>query len=303
MVQYLEKLILDNWGDWFETDKPKKLDFLKIHAGQAIRNKKVGFFVFNKNKPLIFAKTVREDKHNKIIEDGFERLKGIYKYLNDGSVPKPLYLGNYQELMFSLETAISGKQFHSCKKEKDLKKFLEWFFRFQKLMSKKEKMVGIKLEDYIDELVAKFLGLYGLEKKLKELIREISQNLKNDISNLSLLLISQHGDLTPDNVLNDEGKIRVIDWDNFEKIKLPLFDLLAFLQRWRGFKDTSFIVKDLAIIKKYLNSFKIEKRALRSLVFCYYLLDFIRKKEVLTGSDKKRLETRLKEIKEVRFKL
>ncbi len=303
MIQHLEKLILDNWENWIGGIKPKGLDFLKIHAGQAIRNKKVGFFAFYNDKPVIFAKTVRESKYNKIIEDNFEKLENIYKYLDNGSVPRPIYLGNYHGIVLSLETVILGKQFHSCKKQKDLKKFLKWFFKFQRLMMQKEKINSNQLKDYVDELVSKFLNLYKLERDLKELIKKISQNLKNDIGGLVLPLIAQHGDLTPDNVLNDKGKIKVIDWDNFGKIELPLFDLLVFLQRWNDIRDVSFVPKYLAIIKEYLKEFDIDKRALKSLIFCYCLLDFIRKKQALTDYDKKYLRARLKEIKKLRFKI
>lgn len=290
MINYLENLILDNWNKWVNTVKPEKLDFLKIHVWHATRNKKVGFFVFAKNEPIIFAKTIRESQHNKIIEDGFGRLKNIYKKINDGSVPRPLYLGDYQGATFSLETAIIGKQFHSCKKQKDLEKFLKWFFKFQRLMKQKKKL-------NIDSFVKKFLDLYESEKNLRELIKELVSGLKRDIGVLSLPSIIQHGDLTPDNVINDRGETKVIDWDNFGKIDLPLFDLLVFLQRWSGIRDVSFIREYSAIIKKYLEEFDIDKRALKSLVFCYYLLDFLRKKEILTDYDKKYLEARLKEIK------
>lgn len=250
MIKYLEKLILDNWENWVGDKKPKQLDFLKTHAGQATRNKKIGFFVFNKKKPVIFVKTVREDKYNSIIDNGFEKLKNIYEKLSDGSTPKPIYLGKHQGIAFSLEIAIIGKQFHSCKNQKDLEKFLDWFFKFQRLMKQGEKII-------------------------------------------------QHGDLTPDNVINDKGKIKVIDWDNFGKINMPLFDLLVFLQRWSGIRDVSFIHEYSDVIKKYLEEFKIDEKTLKFLIFNYYLLDFRRKEKVLTDYDKKYLEARLKEVKKL----
>ena len=299
MINYLEKLILENWENWASGVKPKGLDFLKTHAGQAVRNKKVGFFVFANNKPIIFAKTIRENRYNKTIESGFDRLKSIYKYLENESVPKPIYLGNHQGIAFSLETAILGKQFHSCKKQKDLKKFLEWFFEFQRLMIQKKKISGSQLKKYIDELVKKFFDLYELEKDLRELIKDLAEELKRNIDALSLPLIVQHGDLTPDNVLSDKGKIKVIDWDNFGKIDLPLFDLLVFLQRWSGIRDVSFVDKYPAVIEEYFKRFKIDKKALKLLLFCYYLLDFLRKKEALTDYDKEYLKARLKEIQKL----
>lgn len=302
MISYLEKLILDNWENWAGDKKPKRLDFLKTQAGSPMRNKKVGFFVFNKKKPVIFVKTVRESKYNPIIEDGFEKLKNVNKYLSDGSAPRPIYLGNYEGVAFSLETAIVGKQFHSCKSRKDLNNFLGWFFRFQKLMAQKELMNGAQLREHVDAVVNKFFSLYPLKPELQKLIKEMAEDVKKDISdNLSMSLIYQHGDLTPDNVLDDNGKIRVIDWDNFGKIKLPLFDLLVFLQRWSQIRDVSFAPKYLDIIDRYLEEFKVDKRVLRVLIFLYYILDFIRKKEVLTDYDKEYLEARLKEIKELNF--
>jgi len=303
MIQYLEKLILDNWIDWIGDKKPEGLDFLKIHAGQATRNKKVGFFIFKDNKPIFFIKTVRESRHNEIIKRSFEKSKNIYRYLNNRSVPKPIYFGDYQGVYFYLETVALGKQFHSCKAKKDLKIFLNWFFSFQKLMievgDKNKKDINIKLIDYIDNLVNDFCGLYKLEKNLKETIKDTSSMIKNSIDNLEIASISQHGDLTPDNVLSAKGEIEVIDWDNFGDINLPLFDLLVFLQRWSGIRDISFIHKYSVIIKKYLKEFNIDKQALKLLVFCYYLLDFIRKKEILTAYDRKYLKARLREIKEL----
>lgn len=301
MVQYLERLILDNWKNWVGNKRPEFFDFLKINAGQAVRNKKVGFFIFKIKKPIFFVKTVRESKHNEIIKKSFEKSKSIYRYLNDGSVPKPFYFGNYQKIYFYIETALYGKQFHSCKTKKDLEEFLNWFFDFQRLMVKKGNGGSIKLTEYIDNLVIKFCDLYEIEKELKELTKNIIS--KKDIDNLQIPLIPQHGDLTPDNVLSDKGKIRVIDWDNFGKINLPLFDLLVFLQRWSNIRDISFLDKHSKLIEGYLEKFGIDKRCLKSLVFSYYLLDFIRKKEELTDYDKKYLKSRLKEIKKKKFKL
>lgn len=302
MISYLEKLILDNWENWTGGKKPRRLDFLKTQAGSPMRNKKVGFFVFNKKKPVIFVKTVRESTYNPIIEDGFEKLKNVNKYLSDGSVPKPVYLGNYEGVTFSLETAIAGRQFHSCKSKKDLDNFLGWFFRFQKLMAQKELMNSAQLREYVDVVINKFFSLYPLKPELKELIKETAKDIKKDIrDNLSTLLIYQHGDLTPDNVLDDNGKIRVIDWDNFGKIKLPLFDLLVFLQRWSQIRDVSFAPKYLDIINRYLEEFKADKRVLRVLIFLHYLLDFIRKKDDLIDYDKEYLSERLREIKELNF--
>lgn len=302
MINYLEKLILNNREKWTSGVKPKRLDFLKTHAGQATRNRKIGFFVFANKEPIIFAKTVRESKYNKIIEDGFEKLKSIYKILNDDSTPKPIYLGNHQGIAFSLETVIVGKQFRNWKKQGDLEKFLNWFFKFQKLITQKEKKM-IQARDFLSELVRKFLTLYKIEKDSEQLIVEIHRSLERDINQMALPSIIQHGDLTPDNVINDKGKIKVIDWDNFNKIDLPAFDLLVFLQRWSGIRDISFVHKFSNILEKYLEEFNIDKRTLGFLIFSYYLLDFIRKKEALTNYDKEYLEERLKEIKQLNFKI
>lgn len=296
MVNYLENLILNNWNKWVGVAKPEKLDFLKTHAGQATRNKKVGFFVFANKKPIIFVKTVRKGKYNKVIEDGFEKLESIYKILNDGSVPKPIYLGKHQGIIFSLETAIRGKQFHSCKKQSDLKKFLKWLFEFQKLMRENKEII---LGSYLDNLLAGFFELYKTEKVLEDLIKELALEIKKEIVGLKVFSVRQHGDLTPDNVINDRGKIKVIDWDNFDNIDLPSFDLLVFLQRWSGIRDISFIHEYPSIIERYFKEFNIDKQALKSLVFSYYLLDFLRKKKELTNYDKQYLKERLKEIKEL----
>ena len=217
-------------------------------------------------------------------------------------MPKPIYLGDYDGTIFSLETAIIGKQFHSRRSKKDLNNFLGWFFKFQRLMAQKELMNGAQLREYVDAVVNKFFSLYPLKPELKEPIEKTAEDVKKDIvDDPSLPLIYQHGDLTPDNILDDNGKIRVIDWDNFAKIKLPLFDLLVFLQRWSQIRDVSFVPKYLDIIDKYLMEFKVDKRVLKALIFLYYLLDFIRKKDALTDYDKEYLEARLKEIKELSF--
>jgi hypothetical protein len=296
MVEYLKKFILDNWDEWFDTAKPVNLDFLKTHAGQAIRNKKVGFFVFNHNKPIIFAKTVRDKKLNSIITDGFDKLKAINGCLKDNSVPEAICCDHYQDTAFSLEGAINGKQFHSFKRPEDLKKFLEWFFRFQQSMKNGKEMNGDRLQEYLASLVNDFIRAYCLEDDLVSLINNIVGDLRQEINSLKLPLVVQHGDLTPDNALIDNNQVKVIDWDNFGKINLPLFDLLVFLQRWSAIRNIDFLVKYNSVIQKYFDEFSIDKKALKFLVFCYYLLDFLRKKEALTNHDKEYLKERLKEI-------
>jgi len=302
MIQYLEKLIFDNWEKWGAGEKPDGLDFLKTHAGQATRNKKVGFFVFNKNKPFIFIKTVREDKYNHIIEDGFKRLKKAHQALNNDSIPVPIYSNEHKGVAFSLETAIVGEQFHSFKEQKDLNRFLGWFLRFQQLMVKKENLDTRQLRDYLYKLINDFLNLYKPEKDLEELIKDVGEDVQKDIDFSKLPLITQHGDLTPDNVLDDKGNIKVIDWDNFDKIDLPLFDLLVFLQRWSSIRDVSFVFEYYSKIEEYLKEFKIDKKAVKPLIYVYYLLDFMRKKDSLTDYDKEYLTLRLREIKNLSFK-
>ena len=302
MIIYLEKLILDNWGKWVEGNKPNHLDFLKIHAGQATRNKKVGFFVFNKQIPIIFVKTIRESKDNMIIEEEFEKLKNAYKKNNERLAPKPIYLGEYQSMKFSLEEAVVGTQFHSFNKEKHLNLFLNSFLDFQARMEKEKKLTKEELSHYLEKLSDGFIKLFKTEDYLTNLIKNITKTLKNN--NLSVMpLISQHGDLTPDNVLiNNQREVKIIDWDNFGKIELPLFDLLVFLQRWSGIRAVGFVNDYIKTIEDYLDKFNINKKSLKLLVFCYYLLDFIRKKKVLTDYDKKYLKLRLEEIKNLNFK-
>lgn len=297
MIEYLEKLIIGNWLDWVGNEKPAKLDWLKIHAGEGWRSKKVGFFVFNNKKPVIFVKTVRQEEDNKLIEENFACLKKIYE-VDKQSVPQPLYLGDCQGLKFSLETAIIGRQFHSCKKEADLNSFLSWFYDFQKSM-KQEK--SISLNNELERLANRFIDLYQPVEETKDLINKLAKELKTDVDNLILPAIIQHGDLTPDNVLNDGGQIKVIDWDHFGKIDLPLFDLLTFLQRWSGSRDVYFVSKYLKIIEAYLQEFGIKRQALKALVFSYYLWDFLRKKEQLTDYDQEFLAARLKELKELKI--
>jgi hypothetical protein len=300
MTECLEKLILDNWEDWAGGEKPEHLDFLKIHAGSAIRNKKVGFFVFSGDKPIIFAKTVREKEYNQIIEDGFRRLKEIFEILGEDSVPRPIFLGEFEGISFSVETAIVGKQFHSMKTDGDLRKFWGWFKKFQRLMMKRGSS-NRAFKDYLSDLIDKFLSLYELNPELTGLIKDSGENIIKNTGNLNLLSIIQHGDLTSDNVIYGDGRIRIIDWDNFSKIDLPMFDLLVFLQRWSGIRNIDFIDKYRGLIEDYLKEFNIDRRLLKGLVFSYFLLDFMRKKETLTDYDKEYLEERLKEIKGINF--
>jgi len=296
MVEYLEKLILNEWNNWEKEEKPKHLDFLKTHAGSAFRNKKVGFFVFSGKKPVIFVKTVRENNYNSVIDKEFESLKKAHQSIGDSSVPKPIYAGNYQGISFSLEEAFVGKQFHSFKKEGDLKRFLDWFFGFQRTMISGEILSGKDLSGYFKDIVERFLNLYVLEDSLRNSILSLADELGN-LDDLKMPLIFQHGDLTPDNVLDCDGKIKVIDWGNFKKINLPLFDLLVFLQRWSRIRNIDFIDKYRFVFDKYLAGFGIDKNLLKALVFAYYLLDFMRKKEQMETYDKEYLALRLEEIK------
>jgi hypothetical protein len=299
MTEYLEKLILDNWQKWGNGEKPEHLDFLKTHAGNATRNKKVGFFVFNNKRPFIFVKTVRENRYNYIVEDEFKNLEKIYGLLNGISVPKPIYRGDYQGMIFTLEGAVVGTQFHSFKKTDDLNRFWGWFLSFQKLMASGDRLDGDELNAYFTEVVERFLNIYSLGEESRKQIIDLAKSFEGNIGGLAL--ISQHGDLTPDNVLDSNGEIKAIDWGNFGKINLPLFDLLVFLQRWSGIRNIDFIKKYRGFIENYLKEFKIDEKLLKRLVFSYYLLDFIRKKDILTDYDKVYLGERLREIKETDF--
>ncbi|MDP2947293.1 MAG: hypothetical protein Q8N88_04195, partial [Nanoarchaeota archaeon] len=60
-----------------------------------------------------------------------------------------------------------------------------------------------------------------------------------------------------------------------------------------------FIDKYCFVFNEYLAEFGIDKNLLKALVFAYYLLDFMRKKEQLEAYDKEYLSQRLKEIKDI----
>ncbi|MFA6160974.1 MAG: phosphotransferase [Patescibacteria group bacterium] len=82
-----------------------------------------------------------------------------------------------------------------------------------------------------------------------------------------------HGDFTPGNILRgSDGKLRIIDWDGYGKIKSPLFDLLTLLTRSKVNPDMQ-----ERLIEEYMADLGIEKTLLPSLKAEYEILDKKRK--------------------------
>src|SRR3989344_5266371 len=109
---------------------------------------------------------------------------------------EPLYLYDDGDLIFSIETICSGATFSAEAHSIELvvERYIAW-------------------QSYLAQNTKKF------------------QTLGQDIQ---LPILTQHGDMTPDNVLISDKNIYLIDYDWAGEINLPGFDLFNFLSKTKS---------------------------------------------------------------------
>ncbi len=197
---------------------------LKIGESQGV-DRKINFLIFSEGgtSPVCIAKTVRSSIGVERLHQEFEKQQALYSKVPDG-IPQPIGLFDLFGHAVMLEAAISGQSLtnlldqgkHRRPKEvqADITAILDWLAVFQERTT-----VGhIRLADALK-----------LPKNLPEPLQAKAESLLRQFSKVPIPLVGCHGDYWAGNFFWDDGRLSIIDWEDFAEGILPIRDALFFV--------------------------------------------------------------------------
>jgi hypothetical protein len=276
MIKIIEKVIKEQLAEYLtKVDFPLYyLKFSTATSGSGL-NDKVIFLVFKNQAclPFLCLKTVRNYEAKQAILRNFHNLQKL-NVLTVGSPHKYLFaravfLYDDGENIFSLETACLGRRIELDKQK--LKTVLAEYVAFQEYLAKQNGNSLRSMQELARETITE-PGLNELgQHKLLEYFAKLPQ------TDIRLPRITQHGDLTIDNILLSEDGLHIVDYDDVGNTDVPGFDLFSIFRRFNS-ADFPKLCDEYfpAYFQKIGGKFDINNY--RALLFLYNFIEYRQKK-------------------------
>ncbi|PWT91795.1 MAG: hypothetical protein C5B54_04655 [Acidobacteria bacterium] len=240
ITELLNRLI----GEWStETQKAGlnlKGPLFALKASEArVKDRKINFFVFdhNSHEPVVLMKLARTSSYEQRLRDEYRALNKVVtlKTLSH-TTPFPIGLFDYCNHVVLIEQCLPGdplsvllrrhKRNGRDQMHQDISRAMNWLLTFQE---------GTRAETVLFEgsaVVEAALNLLKMRHNGKQLADDFTQNLFQlavEFTGLAIPRTASHGDFWPGNVLMNDSKIGVIDWDYFEPDQFPFNDAFLFI--------------------------------------------------------------------------
>jgi len=242
MTAWLRKVILDGWeGYGLNKPRPHRLSFLLVDTPHLAPWKPLLIFAFGEEKePIICIKAAkRGGPGEKPIEREYEVLRRLHTLFPGaliGQIPRPLFLGEWQEEVVSLQEGLPGECLENslqgrgrALRQAALHRSLVWLSGFHRLPhAAAARLDGGRL----------FASLKGEAEALSRHYPSSAGALRAALGNVERLAggsfppVPQHGDYCPSNILAGKKSLSVVDWRDFGVIELPMFDLFHLVTCW-----------------------------------------------------------------------
>ena len=200
----------------------KRLSFIKLNtAGSPMRGKPKVLFLcfFNEEQfPAFCLKTVRSKGHNAVITEGFGVLQQLEKIAGGKNLfPRSIWQGEDDSIAWSIESAFAGRKPVAG----DTTNIVDAYFDFARASLPRKRIANG--EEVAKKLIADIDCSSEDKKALEALWKEVAIP--------EIILLPQHGDFTPDNILVAREGVHVVDCDRFLPEGVAGFDIFYFLVR------------------------------------------------------------------------
>ncbi|MFA6308020.1 MAG: hypothetical protein WCS88_00315 [Patescibacteria group bacterium] len=281
MINFLKTYLVDNYFDGLRQDD---INIVKTQNGTGHLNKKIVFYVFDKNnkKPALVVYAARNKKVNDVLKNSINSNKK-----QDDLAPKILFEDYYNNIYFVGIEFIQGQKLNLNNKD-DINLVFDYIIR----QYKDNKNNEIKrLDVFYQDIKNKF---FKIDIDINNLIEDKFSSFKD----VKLPVIKQHGDLQDNNIFIVNGKLKIIDWDDYGFCDFPLFDFFTiYIKYKRKIAKDNFIENKLNDFYKLKNFEKINTEIY---IIFYYLYDFLRKDKLHNKYERKKhyleLEKNIKKI-------
>jgi len=220
MIKIIKDLIMDKWNDWDLGKRPKGIECLLLNYA------KLNFIIFKKGAktPCLLIKVSKDDR----LEAEFRNLNYINTIL-PGTTPKPYELLQLNGYFVLAEEFIQGsKLLYQSDNEDSIRTAFRQLIEFhKKVMGNSLTLTEEIFETLISAPISKFMRYNSsdvIEKGINLVLKEWESLKNSEITN-----IPQHCDFSFANLLFNKETLKIIDWEDFGKTRLPLYDVITLV--------------------------------------------------------------------------
>jgi hypothetical protein len=266
-------------------------------GGAKGKDRKVNYLVFAADRPfpVLMMKVGRTAGYQERLQHEHAAMTAVWQNpALQQSVPQPLGLFTFEENFVLLEQCLPGTPLKVLLRRQqrtspnhvrqDSQQALAW-------LQKMQQVTQAGVEAFPGETAV----TTRLERIAEPLPHKFTQNLlalAREYEGLSIPLSSRHGDYWPGNLMLHEGKLGIIDWEDFTAVAWPFHDLFLFFTnyahtypwqgwRWtkatlafqRAFFDHNWFAQLIkSAVREYFQAFNLPP-ASAALFFALFLLD------------------------------
>lgn len=236
MIKEYEKFLYEMSTEWglTVTGPLKFFLFNNYHAHST--NIDIFWFHRTERSPFLVTKLSRKVAH---LECEYENLKQVYGH-QFVCIPKPLYFGSLGGFHTLWMTGLRGFQLRPGGPH--LAKYINRLVdavidMHRRLRCSAHVSEGQRVRRLVEEPL-KTVAEYGTSATVRRCCQALQETCSDLVAH-QLPVIPQHGDLFLGNVLRDGGQFYFVDWENFNIIDFPYYDLFTLLfSLLRGFGRT-----------------------------------------------------------------
>ena len=204
----------------------------------------VNFLVYANDKhiPTYFCKICRDNKHTDILVNEARNLNTAYSLLEHSEIlkhiPKLLFFGVIDDITIMVQKYMWGRESkfnpqagatksNLVQLDKDIRAGIDFLVKFQKGTSRSQ-ISTQQLTSIIKQHRNKLDDLHILMHKDNENIKKVLSKLQTQTASIPLCAV--HGDFDfYTNILFDNHKVEVVDFESFQSEGLPAFDLTTLI--------------------------------------------------------------------------
>lgn len=267
MTDFFKKIISEQIRKHgLRTDSELNLSFLKIQNGEGHLFKKVVFPVFinGDQAPSYAVYCARAPISNDTLRISVNHLAEHFE-----EAPEFFFEGSIHGLYYALVAYISyGRS--------SLANSIERSAMFERSLKKpRSTYTTVSLMSFAEGLSHVFApyDALGADKHTSSLFRELK-----DYKDIHVPLVSQHGDFQESNIFFQNGRMLLIDWDDFGFTDFPLFDFFSLCDqaRRRGVSDSE--LRERWIVAAKAIGLPVNLKS--TLYRVYLMINFIRKERI-----------------------
>ena len=214
----------------------KKLSYVMINTGsyRTYEKGRIIFLILHDNVPSLVVKFYKNS--NDLVEEQFKKQELIYEKCNGIGISKPLGIKILNNIHIIIEEGVNGKNFEKYISENLsqnlLKLIMEKIILLHHNFNNTEELSTFDaLNEEVNQLLDQFLKTYNPNEKEIQIIHECKSIFLQYCKTKKIFKRYSNGDFTPRNLIVNNDKITVTDFEFAEETHLYFLDWLRFFKQ------------------------------------------------------------------------